>query len=104
MIERAALDPVHELPRLAPGRHIVEPAPRAHLIVGKTNDAASQQIAAAKIIDQPAVETELAKGGLDFGEVEHALKAATIGRGSLLICDHWSRLWASETLALRRRI
>src|SRR5262245_58696594 len=71
MIECTTLDPMNELFGLTGGWHIVKPAPRAHLIVGKSDNSAGQQVAAAEIVQQPAVDAELLQGGLDFREIEH---------------------------------
>src|SRR5262245_1352286 len=41
VIERGSFDPVDQLLGFAAGRDIVEPAPRTHLVVRKSDDAAS---------------------------------------------------------------
>ena len=49
----------------------VEPAPRQHGVGRQVQDAAGQHVEAAEVVEQPAVQAEVAKGGLHGSEVEH---------------------------------
>src|SRR5262245_31377863 len=80
MIERTRFNSMNELSRLTGGGHKVKPPPRSDLIVAKIENAPRQQIAAAEIVDQPAVEAELLQSGLDFAKVEHGYDASYSNR------------------------
>jgi hypothetical protein len=71
MVERPALNPMHQFPRLSGGGDAIEPPPRTGRHIGKIQHPPGQHVAAAKVVQQPGVEVKIAKGGLNGGEVEH---------------------------------
>jgi hypothetical protein len=71
VIESTSLNPVNELSRLALGGDEIKPAAGTHLVVRQANHPATQDIAAAEIVEEPAVESEFAKRGLDASQIEH---------------------------------
>src|SRR5439155_15927883 len=56
---------------IALGGDEVEPAPRAELVVAEADDAPGQDVQAAEVVEQPAVEAELLDRLLDRAKVEH---------------------------------
>ena len=72
MVERAGLDAVHQLARLALGGDEVEEPPAAGRLLVKAQDPPRQDVAAPEIVEQPAVETELAQARLNRVEIEHS--------------------------------
>ncbi len=67
-----ALDAVHQLHRVALRRNQVEPAPRDHHGLGKTQDVIGNGIAMMMIVEQPRLLPAIAQSSLNFGKV-HAV-------------------------------
>ena len=67
VIERAGLDPVHQLGRLARGRDHVEEPPRAGRPRLQVEHAPGQDVAAPEVVEQPAVEAEFPQALLNGG-------------------------------------
>src|SRR5260370_41061026 len=65
------LDAVNQLARLAGCGDVVEPAAGKHGRIGQDHYAPGQDIEAAEVVEEPAVETELADGRLNGGQIEH---------------------------------
>ena len=71
MIEDALFDAMHQLFRLAAGRDEVEPAPRGMGLLGNADDAASQHVEAAKIVEQPAIDAIFPDRRLHRRQIKH---------------------------------
>ena len=66
----------------AAGGDEVKPAPGHVGVGGEGEDAAGQDVEAAKVVQQPAVQPLIAEGGLDRSEIKHgrwALGVAGVG-------------------------
>ena len=72
MIKCMRLDTMHQLARFAHGRDEVKPTSGENGVSRQREDAASEDIQAAEIVEQPAVQIEIADGGLHGGKVEHS--------------------------------
>src|SRR5438046_4861038 len=68
-VEMSGLDSVDQLDRLSACGDQVEPSPRNHQAIRQSKDAIGDGIAVMMIVKQPAVDIELAKGGLNGGKV-----------------------------------
>src|SRR5712691_7168902 len=65
-IELRGLDAVHDLDRFARSRNVVEPTTRSNSMIVEFQNAQGKRIAAAKIVEQPAVELRRHQRSLDF--------------------------------------
>src|SRR5690606_10634632 len=101
MVEDAVLNAVDELVRLPVGRDPVKPAARGGQIFREMRDAPGEDVEAAEVVEEPAVEVEGLESGLNGGEVEHGSRVcrfSVIGHGrSYVNRDRVYRLHATRS-------
>ena len=71
-IQGVRFDLMHQFARFAVGRHEIEPAPREDGVGGDVEDAAGQDVQAAKVVEQPAVEFRRSQGRLDQRKIKNS--------------------------------
>src|SRR5262249_15555533 len=85
-IERAGLNAMNQLARLALSRDVVEPPSREHYVFSDAEHAPRQDVEPAEIVEKPAVKLLTANGCLDRVEIEH-LETLVRGEWSVVSCQ-----------------
>ncbi len=86
VVERRGLDPMNQLDRLTLGRDEVIEPPRGGRLAVEVENPAGKQVTAAKIVQQPTIETKLAKSSLDRGEIKHG-ETLAVGKEDMMVGD-----------------
>ena len=71
MIKRGVFNAMDDPHRFADGGDKVQVAPRSHGPGGDVHDPSGQLVAAAKVVQQPAIETKVDERLLNFVELKH---------------------------------
>ena len=79
MIKHTGLNTVNQFVRRALARNAVEAASGSHLIIGQLQHAPSKNGAPSEITQQPGINVQFSKSGLNLLQIKHGNHSVTVG-------------------------